>query len=97
VQEAKWLPSDVKERFISLFANKINSDGEVCVQSDKHRTQHQNLQDAMDRLQEMVDEAEVVPKERELKTELSEHAKLNRRLDKAKHSSKKQGRRGPEF
>ena len=38
----------------------------MCVQSEKYRTQPQNLQDAIDKIQEMVDVAEIEPKERYL-------------------------------
>ena len=92
VQGAEWLPEEVRIRFISIWGSRINSDGEVSVQSDKFRTQHQNLQDAMDKLQVMVDKAVELPKERNHSDELSQHTKITRRRDKAIHSEKKQRR-----
>ncbi len=93
IGEASWLPGEVKERFRAMWTNRINHMDEVSVQSEKYRTQPENLKDAMDKLQQMVDKAEVEPKERHCNEGLTEHAKKNRRDDKAKHSAKKELRR----
>ena len=79
--------------------NKFNNDGELVVTSTKHRTQKANVEDALAKLQKMLDKAaEPPPKpdEDRLKRKAKNEKKANeRRLqNKKKASEKKANRRG---
>ena len=66
-----WLPQAVKERLYQQQKFRINKDHEFLIGLDlrkksRHfRTQHRNLMDAYDKLQEIVNHACIEPKERE--------------------------------
>ncbi len=82
----------------------MNKEGELVVASTKHRTQKKNLEDALSKLQRMLDDAvtsllpvEANPeKEKRIKKKLK---KANeKRLDnKKKHSMKKKDRRSKDW
>ncbi|XP_062507798.1 large ribosomal subunit protein mL62-like [Corticium candelabrum] len=61
VPSADWLPGWVKQKLINLEKNRISKLGELVVTSSVYRTQHQNLNDALSRLQTMVNEAGSLP------------------------------------
>jgi peptidyl-tRNA hydrolase ICT1 len=61
VESADWLPDWVKQKLAHQEKNRINKQGELVVTSSVYRTQHQNLSDAVRRLQVMVDEAGSMP------------------------------------
>jgi peptidyl-tRNA hydrolase ICT1 len=66
VLDAEWLPEEVRMALLDMEANRVNSVGELVVQSDRTRTQKGNLEDALRKLQAMIEAAvvEVTPKER---------------------------------
>lgn len=45
----------------SQYRTKINQSGEIIITSQVHRTQHQNLQDAINKLGRYLEEASEVP------------------------------------
>ena len=91
---AVFLPEDVMARFREQQRTRITKADELLLSCDEERTQGSNLRRAFARLQEMVDEASVEPKERVVCEEPPEWAKAKRRHDKRKHSQKKAMRRG---
>jgi peptidyl-tRNA hydrolase ICT1 len=93
VDSADWLPEHVRERLKAIKSNKINNAGELVIQASVHRTQEQNLKDAMDRLTEYIREAYIIPKERIIKLERSAKGDAKRLKEKKYHSEKKAGRR----
>ena len=90
----EWIPDDVAERLAQLQATRLTKARELLVVSQRHRTQAANIKDAMDRLQAMLEEANVVPEERKA-TEVPDWSKRARRDAKKLHSSKKQLRKAP--
>jgi len=100
LNEAEWIPKDVRLQLQIKEKNRINNLGELVVASTKHRTQKKNLEDALSKLQKFIDTAvesllpiEANPeKEKRIKKKLK---KANeKRLDKKKqHSMKKKERR----
>ena len=58
---ASSLPEDVKARLISGAGSRVTGDGVVVIKAQRHRTQERNRDDALQRLQAMVDEAAVAP------------------------------------
>ena len=52
---ASSLPGNIKERLLAQNDNRITRDGVVIIKAQAHRSQEQNREDAMRRLQEMVE------------------------------------------
>lgn len=99
VAAADWLPERIKEKLLQTEKNRINSQGELVISSTKTRTQKGNIEDALSKLQDLVDAAAYVPPppSKETKNKINRLAKIEneRRLDSKKKSSlKKASRRG---
>lgn len=58
------LPADVKERLLALDDRRISSEGVVVVKAQRFRSLEKNRDDAIARLQAIVDAAAHVPKAR---------------------------------
>jgi len=65
---------------------------ELIVTSQEHRTQSQNRDDAMKKLEAMIAQARVVPKERVQKVGISENTKVERKVEKRQRSTVKSNR-----
>ena len=87
------LPPEVVERLRDQQHWRITKADELLLQCDEERTQSRNAKLAFARLQQMVDAAAVVPKERVISLEPPEYIKAQRQRQKKAHSAKKQGRR----
>ncbi|PKA47704.1 peptidyl-tRNA hydrolase ICT1 [Apostasia shenzhenica] len=61
VKDAHWLGERVRERILQMEKNRINKDGELVISSTKTRTQKGNIEDALTKLQEIIDAASYVP------------------------------------
>lgn len=61
VKNATWLSERVREKIIQLEKNRINKDGEIVISSTKTRTQQGNIEDALSKLQAIIDAAAYVP------------------------------------
>ena len=61
---ASSLPNAVKERLLSLKDRRINNKGILVIKAQAFRTQEQNRIDARARLNELVNQAAIVPKVR---------------------------------
>lgn len=64
VDKTKVLAPEVKERLRALFKNALDGEGRLCVTSQKNRDQGRNLEDARDKLREMILQALTRPKKR---------------------------------
>lgn len=85
------LPDPAKARLRTLAKNSLDGEGRILVVSQKTRDQSRNLDDARDKLRDMVLKALVVPKTRKA-TKPSRAAK-KRRVDTKKKVSKKKANR----
>ena len=92
VESAEWLPTDVKERFVVIARQYINKQGEFHIQSEKHRFQPRNIDDAISKLQTLVDVATIPPKER-IATKVPIWSKSERRYNKRCRSDVKNNRK----
>jgi len=54
---ASSLPAAVKARLLAIGDQRITAAGIVIIKAQRHRTQEQNRDDALERLQELVDAA----------------------------------------
>lgn len=82
VEDADWLPIDVRTRLSRHQSSRVNKDGELVVTSQEFRTQSQNRSMAVKKLKQMVEEAWSPPKERNMRTGISKTGKAIRRADK---------------
>ncbi|KAL6979685.1 peptidyl-tRNA hydrolase [Sarracenia purpurea var. burkii] len=61
VRNAYWLSERIRERIMQMEKNRINKDGELVISSTKTRTQKGNIEDALEKLQAIIDAASYVP------------------------------------
>ncbi|XP_043697655.1 peptidyl-tRNA hydrolase ICT1, mitochondrial [Telopea speciosissima] len=61
VKNAYWLSDRVRERILQMEKNRINKDWELVISSTKTRTQKGNIEDALEKLQEIINAASYVP------------------------------------
>jgi ribosome-associated protein len=94
---ASSLPDTVKARLLGLKDQRITRDGVVVIKAQQHRSQDMNRDEALARLQELVDRAAVVPKVRRA-TKPSRSSKRKRLESKIRRGRIKQlrGRVNPE-
>lgn len=72
-----------KERLLNLGDSRITKDGVVIIKAQQHRTQEQNKEDALNRLQALLKSVTITPKRRKA-TKPSRRAKKKRLDSKAK-------------
>ncbi|XP_006649744.2 peptidyl-tRNA hydrolase ICT1, mitochondrial [Oryza brachyantha] len=93
VNEAHWLGERIKERILQTEKNRINKDGELVISSTKTRTQKGNIEDALQKIQAIIDAASYVPpppsEEQKKKIEKIAAAAERKRLQKKKVLSQK--------
>lgn len=58
------LPPFFKERLLALSDSRISKDGVIIIKAQSYRTQEQNREDAIKRLQELINGAVVIQKRR---------------------------------
>uniref|UniRef100_A0A3B3RU38 Large ribosomal subunit protein mL62 n=1 Tax=Paramormyrops kingsleyae TaxID=1676925 RepID=A0A3B3RU38_9TELE len=63
VQTADWIPDDVRNKIIIQNKNRINKVGELLVTSEASRSQQQNLNDCLQKIQDIIAEASQKPHE----------------------------------
>jgi ribosome-associated protein len=74
-----------KERLLKLNDNRITKDGRIVIKAQQHRTQEQNREDALKRLQDLIQGVTVTPKKRK-PTKLSRRARKKRLDNKTKRA-----------
>ncbi|KAK3280237.1 hypothetical protein CYMTET_11908 [Cymbomonas tetramitiformis] len=95
---ADFLPEWVVEKIMEKEKNRINNEGYLVLNSSRHRTQRQNYEDALQKLQIVIDDCSrppTGPSDAKIKKvkKLARKANQKRLEAKKKHSSKKQDRR----
>lgn len=83
--QASSLPKWIKQRLLETSDSRITSDGVVVIKSQSHRTQERNREEAIERLQSLVDKASHRPKKR-VRTKPSKNQKKKRLEAKRKRS-----------
>ena len=81
--QASSLSPLYKERLLNLNDKRITKDGLIIIKAQQHRTQEQNKDDALQRLQALVKSVTVTPKKRK-PTKPSRNAKKKRLDSKTK-------------
>ena len=85
------LPPSAKARLARLAKNRLDADGCILITSQLTRDQRQNLEDAREKLADLVRRALVPPKRRR-PTRPTRSSQRKRVDQKRKHSEKKQSR-----
>jgi ribosome-associated protein len=88
---ASSLPEPVKERLLAMSDQRITGDGVVVIKAQTSRSQDMNRQDALRRLQELVDSVATPPRARKA-TRPTFGAKQRRLAGKSQRSEIKAGR-----
>jgi len=91
VQQSAVLTTEQKDRIRDQLSNRINSDGELVISSQKERSQLRNRRGAVDKLHQLIYRALDLPEER-IPTRKPRNAD-ERRLQDKKRQSEKKGRR----
>ena len=89
---ASTLPEAVKDRLLRSGDRRISADGVLVIKAQRYRSQERNREDAIARLQQLVDDAAAVPLPR--RATKPTRASQRRRVEaKVKHGLTKSGRR----
>ncbi len=92
VEASGLLSPEQKKRIISLLSKKINADGFLMVKSSVARTQLQNKQEVVKKINTLIHKSLIIPKKR--KATSPTKASIEKRLTGKKIASeKKQGRK----
>nr|CAG4643636.1 EOG090X0JCO [Ilyocryptus agilis] len=94
---ADWIPETIRTKFAETVKNQVNKDGVLVIKSERTRSQHLNLADALDKLRDMIRAAAAEPKVAsqesiDRQTRLREKAARERLKEKRLHSMTKHGR-----
>ena len=90
---ASSLPPPIKSRLLAQRDQRITREGVVVIKSQQHRSQDMNREEALRRLDEMLERAAIVPKTRR-PTRPGRAAKKKRLESKLRRGRIKQLRRG---
>ncbi|MBT4035470.1 MAG: aminoacyl-tRNA hydrolase [Candidatus Marinimicrobia bacterium] len=83
------LPDHIKERLLKMRDQRINAEGVITITARQFRNQEANRQAAMERLEKIIQKAEIEPKKR--KATRPTRASVQKRLEtKTKRSRVKQ-------
>lgn len=82
------LPEFYKERLLALSDRRLNADGVIVIKAQRFRTQEKNLDDALERLRDLILDATVVRKKRKA-TKPSKAARQKRMDRKTKRGHTK--------
>ncbi|MGE5257600.1 MAG: alternative ribosome rescue aminoacyl-tRNA hydrolase ArfB [Hyphomicrobiales bacterium] len=77
---ASSLPASLKERLLKMKDHRITREGVIVIKAQQHRSQEQNREEALRRLQELVSEAAAVRRKR--RPTLPTRGSQLRRLDR---------------
>jgi ribosome-associated protein len=91
---ASSLPAEIKERLLVLGDRRVTQDGVIVLKAQRHRTQEMNRDDALARLNDIVNAATLVQRKR-IATRPSKGAKLRRLEGKKQRGETKSLRRKP--
>jgi ribosome-associated protein len=93
VLHSPTLPADVRERFARAYASRLTRDGQVVLQSQRHRDQARNADEVVERLAELL--RAVARPRRARKPTRPGRGAVERRIAEKRHRSRaKRERRG---
>jgi ribosome-associated protein len=89
---ASSLPDEYKQRLLALRDHRISSEGVVVIKAQRYRSQDKNREDALLRLQGLIQKA-MQKKKKRIPTKASKAARRKRLEDKARRGKTKAMRR----
>ena len=89
------LPEPVRERLARLAGRRMNSEGELVITAQRHRTQQRNRDDALERLLGLIREAAAPPPPKRRATRPTLGSKARRLEGKARRADVKRLRGRP--
>lgn len=92
---ASSLPEEVRARLLQLGDQRISKDGVVIIKAQKFRSLEKNRAEALRRLEDLVNRAAAVPRDR-VATRPTRASVIRRLEGKARRASVKAGRRNPQ-
>jgi len=87
------LPEEVRERLRTRHANRLTTEGELVLQSQRFRDQGRNVEDCREKLRQMILQALHPPKPR--KATRPSRGSRERRLAEKRQQSERKARRRP--
>ncbi len=87
------LPAAVKQRLLDSRDRRVSGDGVVVIKAQRYRSQEKNRQDALDRLQGLIDAAATTDKPR--KPARPGRGAVEKRIREKKKTGDKKAARGP--
>ena len=94
VKSSPQLPADVRERFESKYAHRINSDGDIVLHSQRYRDQLRNREDCLEKLRQLILSVRTAPKRRRA-TRPTRASRERRLREKHRKGDKKRMRKPP--
>jgi len=94
ISSSSSLPEPVRQRFLTKYASRITSDGDLIVTSQKYRDQTSNIDDCLEKLKSMIAPVVAPPTVRR-PTKPTLASKRRRSEAKQQTSAKKKQRRPP--
>ncbi|HEV7224621.1 MAG TPA: alternative ribosome rescue aminoacyl-tRNA hydrolase ArfB [Pirellulales bacterium] len=92
IRNSPSLPEAIRGRFLQKYGNRVTTDGDLLVGSQRYRDQGRNIDDCLEKLRTMLADV-VAPPVRRKRTKPT-RGSIERRLQtKRQRSDKKQGRR----
>ncbi|MBY0339300.1 MAG: aminoacyl-tRNA hydrolase [Acetobacteraceae bacterium] len=89
------LPERVMRRLATLAGRRMTKEGVVVITAQRHRTRERNREDALERLQELLNEASAPPPPPRRPTKPTRGSQLRRMDSKTKHGANKRLRGKP--
>jgi ribosome-associated protein len=89
---ASSLPPHIKERLLAMRDSRITAEGVIVIKAQQSRSLEANKEDALRRLQEMIDQAAVVPTVR--RPTKPTRSSQRRRMDEKTRSGQTKALRG---
>ncbi len=86
--KASTLPEEIKERLLSLRDQRLSREGVLVIKAQRYRTREKNREDALERLQGILESVAAVPKQRR-STNPTRSSKLKRLENKERRSGLK--------
>lgn len=93
---ASSLPDSYKEKLLKLSDSRISTNGVISIKAQQFRTQHQNKEDALIRLKNLIKSVSIRKKKRFV-TQPSKGAKRRRLDNKTKRSQLKASRKKVDY
>jgi ribosome-associated protein len=88
------LPQGVRQRFLARYGNRLTTEGELLVVSQRYRDQGRNVADCLDKLREMIQSVVAPPTPRK-PSRPTYGSRLRRLANKRVRSERKAGRQRP--